>query len=273
MEQKPYSISFRNKWLPPALLAEIRKGRHSFAVWLSLAGTLANVVIFLGFSLLDEQRWQALGTMNPWQVYVTGFFDGIAFMMLPLYVIILCTLVTFMEHRQGMWVNLLTLPVSRWQLYWNKQLFILLLFIAAHVLFIIAMLLAGLLLGLVKPSTQLLSYWPDFGQIARLAFLTITSIAGLLALHYWISLRFQAFIIPLTIGIIGFVTVSLLGPDRWYHLFNPYAYPIQYMPDYKGDIQLLRFAGLPASIWMSLLYFGLFTLLGYQDMRRREMVR
>lgn len=255
-----------------ALKAEIRKSRNSFAVWLSLAGTLANAAIFFALSLWDDQRW-ATGGVNPWDAYVTGFFDGIAFMMLPLYVIILCTLVTFMEHRQGMWTNLLTLPVSRWQLYWNKQLFILLLFVAAHLLFIVVMLISGLILGLIKPSTGLLSFWPHFGQLAWLAFLTITSILGLLALHYWISLRFQAFIVPLTIGIIGFVTVSILGPEKWYLHLIPYAHPIQFMPDFKGEILLPRFAGLPISIWMSIIYFWLFTLLGYLDFRRMEMGR
>jgi hypothetical protein len=219
------------------LIAEIHKGRNSFAVWLSLAGTVANAVMLFALMWWDQAKWEESSFENPWQTYVVGHYEGIAFMMLPLYVIILASLVTFMEHRRQMWVQLNTLPVERWKIYQAKQLYILLLFIAAHVLFIFAFLFTGCLLGLVKPETGLLQHWPDGVQILELAGKTVFSILALLSLQYGLSLKFRHFIIPLTIGILGFVLASLLGPGWNYAFLNPYAYPIHFMPEYLGEIK------------------------------------
>ena len=214
------------------LIAEIHKGRHSFAWWLSWVGTIANAIMLFILMWWDEAKWEESTFENPWQTYVVGHYEGIAFMMLPLYVIILASLVTFMEHRRQMWVQLYTLPVERWKIYFSKQLYTLLLFIAAHFLFILALLFTGGILGIIKPDTGLLHSWPDGIQIMELAGKTIFSILALLSLQYGLSVRFRHFIIPLTIGILGFVLASLLGPDWEYAYLNPYAYPIHFMPEY-----------------------------------------
>lgn len=247
------------QWLA-CLQAEIQKSRNSWAVWLSLAGTVANVLIFFGMHWLTDD-WIAQGE-NPWWGFTMGFYEGIAFMMLPLYVIILCTLVTFLEHRQGMWVNLDTLPVPPGQVYWSKQLFTLGLFVVAHLLFIIGMLLAGVVLGLLRPETGLLEEAPDAGQIAGLALRTVWTILGLLGFQFWISWRFPQFIVPLLIGILGFVTVTLLGPAWPGSAWLPYAYPIQYAPAYRGAIDLVEWGNLPAYVWLSPVYFILFSVIG-----------
>lgn len=255
--------------LRSCLQAEIRKARNSFALWLSLAGTVANVLIFFIIHYFSSD-WMEAG-VNPWQGYVNGHYAGVAFMMLPLYVIILCSLVTFMEHRQRMWGNLFTMAVSKRNLYWSKQFFTLLLFAAAHILFIIGLLFSGLLMGVVRPETGLLTKAPDFVQLFSLAFQTVWSVLGLLALHFWISWRFQHFIIPLLIGILGFVVVSFLGPDWYGSNFIPYAYPIQYMPAYQGTVDLPLAGGALFFVWLSPMYFLIFSVLGFRDVRRLEM--
>ncbi len=218
------------------LRAEILKGRNSFAWWLSVAGTAANAVMLFLLLYFDQQQWRESPFENPWQTYVVGHYNGIAFMMLPLYVIILASLVTFMEHRRQLWINLYTLPVERWKIYQSKQLFVLLLFIGAHILFIGSFLFSGMVLGLLRPQTGLLQYWPDGLQIAELAGKTIFSILPLLSLQFGLSMKFKHFIIPLTIGILGFVLASLLGPGWEWAFLNPYAHPIHYMPDYLGEL-------------------------------------
>lgn len=231
-------------------IAEIQKGRNSFAVWLSLVGTVANAVMLFLLMWWDASKWEESSFQNPWQTYVVGHYEGIAFMMLPLYVIILASLVTFMEHRRQMWIQLNTLPVERWKIYQAKQVYILLLFIAAHILFILAFLLTGFLLGIIKPDTGLLNHWPDGMQILELAGKTVFSILALLSLQYGLSMKFGHFIIPLTIGILGFVLASLLGPAWGYAFLNPYAYPIHFMPEYLGQV---RHGG--AGFWVMNLVF------------------
>ncbi len=255
------------KQLQRSLRAETHKSRNSFAVWLSLAGTVANTLIFFVIQYFNSDWIEA--AENPWWGFVNGYYDGVAFMMLPLFVIILCSLVTFMEHRQEMWSNLYTLPLARSNLYWSKKLFTLLLFIAAHLLFVGGVLLSGLVMGLLRPDTALLQHPPDGVQLLTLAFQTVWTILGLLAFHFWISWRFTHFILPLLIGILGFVVVSLLGPGWFGNNFILYAYPIQYMPAYQGSITLATLAGKPWYFWLSPLYFVLFSLMGQYDVGRR----
>lgn len=254
-----------------ALKAEFLKGRHSFAYWLSLFGTGANVIMFSFYFLFqpNETIGQSLG--KDWDGFILLFYNSVSFMMLPLYVIILCSLIAFQEHRSGSWVNLLSLPLSRWHLYWSKQLYTLLHFIAAHTLFIVGMVLAGWFIGLVFPQTGLLSL-PPLGLIVALAFKTVLSILGLLAFHSWMSWRFSHFIIPLTIGIIGFVLAALLGPEWVCAPWFWYASPIIYMPEVIGVVSYPQMLGLSLEYWTSLGWFVLFTTLGYFDIRKRDMV-
>ncbi len=253
----------------PALLAEIRKAKGSFAVWLSLAGAVANVFIFLGISLWTIDWAGTAG--QPWRAYILAHYEGIAFMMLPLYVVILASLVAVQEHQPGMWSQLFTLPLSRGAIYFGKLFFVLLLFLAAHLLFILGMLASGLAAGLLAPASGLLEAAPSPGLIGLLAAKTFVSILGLLAFQYWLSLRFRHFIVPLTIGILGFVGVSIMGPDWPGANYLFYAYPIQFMPDFTGDIAPLpRWGGRLPGEWLSIGYFLLFGWLGYLDVRRMD---
>jgi len=254
-----------------ALKAEFQKGKNSFALWLSLFGTVANVLMFSLYFLFRPESGSEGMERTPWEEFIVLFYDSVSFMMLPLYVIILCSLITFQEHRSGSWINLMSLPLTRWQLYWGKQVYILLHFMAAHLLFVFGMLLAGFLIGLLFPASGLLDL-PPFRLIASLATYTILSILGLLAFHAWVSWRFSHFIIPLTIGIIGFVLAAILGPEWPGAVGFWYATPIVYMPDWRGVVAYGSWAGIGIHYWASLLWFGVFTLIGYLDIRGRDMV-
>lgn len=217
-----------------ALRAEHIKSRRSFAAWLAGAGTGANLLMLWVLHLADT-RWVHAHD-NPWQGWITGHYQGIAFMMLPLFVIILTSLVAFQEHRRDMWMQLLALPTARSALFFSKFLWMYGLFVAAHLAFIVGMLLTGALTGLLLPATGLLGHWPAPGQVVLLASYTMLSVLGLAALHFWLSLVFRHFIIPLTIGILGFVLVQLLGPASSLARWLPYGPPVQFMPAYESGI-------------------------------------
>ncbi|MCB0582851.1 MAG: ABC transporter permease [Phaeodactylibacter sp.] len=252
------------------LNAELRKNRNSMAVWLSLAGTAANVLLFLGLHLVDGELGGGFSA-GSWREYITNHYAGIAFMMLPLYVIILCSLAFQMEHRQEMWVQLHTLPVAPQQVYLGKLAFLLLLFVGAHLLFILGMLLSGLLFGLIGPANKLLEELPSLGQIAGLSARTVLSILGLMGLHAWLSFRFSTFIVPLLIGILGYVVAGLLGADWPWQFLNPYAPSFLFMPRYEGEIAAGQLGWLSAAELMSLAYLGLFTALALRALNRRRV--
>lgn len=250
------------------LKAEVLKSRNSMAVWLSLVGTAANLLIFLGLHLLGGQVAGGFAASD-WRQYIINHYDGIAFMMLPLYVIILCSLVFLMENRSAMWVQLRALPISPRQVYLGKLGFLLLLFLAAHLLFIIGMVLTGFLYGFLRPETELMGSLPPPGLIAELAARTFLSILGLMGLHAWLSLRFRAFIVPLLIGILGYVVAGLLGTDWQWQFLNPYAPGFLFMPLFKGEALAGHLGWFSPAEAMSIAYLGIFTAFAFRDMEQK----
>ncbi|MCB0595329.1 MAG: ABC transporter permease [Lewinellaceae bacterium] len=238
------------------------------AVWLSLAGTAANVLLFLGLHLAGGQVVGGF-TASGWEHYIANHYEGIAFMMLPLYVIILCSLVFLMEHRQEMWVQLYTLPIHPRQVYLGKLAFLFLLFLGAHLLFIAGMLLSGLLFGILRPESGLLEGLPPLGLIAELSARTLLSILGLMGLHAWLSLRFRAFIVPLLIGILGYVMAGLLGAGWPWQFLNPYAPTFLFMPRYNGEHVGTQLGWLSAAELMSIAYLGLFTAIAFRALGKK----
>ena len=251
-----------------ALRAEILKSRNSFAVWLSVLGTIGNMIIFFLINWFNFGPHLFGGEASDWEVYILNHYEGIAFMMLPLYVIILATLLTFMEHRSGTWALLMSLPSSRATVYSAKLAFGLLLFIAAHLFFVMGLFLSGLLTSLLHPELSMPIPAFPVKIIAILAIKTVFSIIALLGLHFWISLRFRHFIIPLTIGILGFVFTSILSPAFPYQWLNPYAFPICYMPAQLEMIELPSVGFWNLHDGMSMLWGLLFWCLGVWEVQR-----
>lgn len=247
-----------------SLAAEILKGKNSFAFWLALIGTSGVAVSLFFLALFGEIDWQQ--TVNPWRAWVLFHYAGTDFMLLPLFVIIIASLVTYQEHRNQLWKHWYISTVSRWHLYVAKLLYIILLFGISHLYFVVVLFLSGVVFGIIQPETQLLAYFPDFVQLGGLVIQTITTILGMLALQYWISYRFRSFIVALGFGVIGFVTASLAIDTSSTVLWHPYAYPLLYVQEQStvsnqsGDSGLLTL--------YSIGYFLVFVLLGYWDIRR-----
>ena len=145
------------------------------------------------------------------------------------------------------------------------------LFAAAHAYFVGMMLLTGLLTGVLQPARGLLGLWPDVGQIFALAFKTVVSMLGLLAIQYWISVRFRSFVVALGAGVIGFVAATLLAKSSAGVLYFPYAYPLLYTQVYRGEFPVAQWGPVSTVEILSVLYFVIFTVLGYWDVRRLDV--
>nr|WKN36572.1 ABC transporter permease [Tunicatimonas sp. TK19036] len=249
-----------------SIQAEILKGKNSFAFWLAFIGTSGVALSLFFLALFDGIVWEE--SPNSWRAWVHFHYAGTDFMLLPLFVIIIASLVTYQEHRNHLWKHWYVSTVSRWHLYAAKLVYIVLLFSASHLYFVGLLLVSGLLFGIIQPDTQLLTHFPDVAQLGGLAVQTITTILGMLALQYWISYRFRSFIVALGFGVIGFVTASLIIDTNDHILWHPYAYPLLYVQAQSlGESTLAASSNLS---FYSIGYFLLFTVVGYWDIRRLD---
>lgn len=256
------------KTLYRCIQAEMLKAKNSYVFWLAWIGTSFVALALLIIMLLDSGQAVNFGVDNPWRAYVKFYYGSTNFMLLPLFIIIIASLVTFMEHRNGMWKHLFVLNVSRWQLYVSKFIVIVLLFAAAHAYFVLLMLFFGGITGIIQPSTGLLAHFPDVSQIGTLAFKTVFSVLGLLAVQYWISTRFRSFIVSLGVGVIGFVMATLIVEQSSWVLYMPYAHPLLYTQVLDGQLALSSWGPVSEVELYSMLYCVVFVPLGYLFTRR-----
>ena len=238
-----------------SIVAEWQKAKGSMALWLAGLGTIFNVLLFAGVTVVEHREGLT------WSGYLGVHYQGISTMMLPLFVIILCSLVHDLEHRHGHWELLRTCPVSPGGLYLSKWIFMLQLFVVAHVLFVLGILGTGFALGWLLDDFAALRQKPDWSEVFQLIGLTIASVLGILSVHHWLSLAFSRFIVPLTIGILGFVVTLLLQNGDWNYLWLlPYAPPLEYVRDWSSPAQP-TWLGVYAGVWTSFGY-GVLALLG-----------
>ncbi|MEK6478462.1 ABC transporter permease [Catalinimonas sp. 4WD22] len=248
-----------------SLEAEILKAKNSLALWLSLLGTTGIIVAFFFIILFGTENFVPSGEAHPWRHFFLAYYEGTAFMLLPLFAIIIATLVCYVEYSNNMWKHLLISTANRSELYLSKLLLTYLMIITAHFLFIILMLISGVILGLIRPDLKLFNTAPDMIFLFKLAFKTIISIGAMLSIQFWVSIRFRSFIVALGVGVIGFVLSSLLI-DGWdYVIFIPYTYPLLYL----REVYLEHW--LSSVEIYSIIYFLLCTVLGLFDFQKMTM--
>ncbi len=241
------------------------KAKNSLALWLSLVGTAGIILAFFFMLLFGTENFVPPTDENPWRHFFLVYYEGTAFMLLPLFAIIIAALVCDMEHRHQLWKHLLISTVSRSHLYLSKLVFTYALIIFSHLFFIILLLFSGVVLGMLRPELHLFQASPDFLFLLKLAYKTLFSIAGMLALQFWFSMRFRSFIVALGIGVIGFVLSSLLVESWPYSTYIPYAYPLLYLQEANLGKWISK-----VEIY-SLMYLILFGVLGLLNFRRMRI--
>lgn len=246
-----------------SLIAEYQKAYNSLTMWLALLGTTSIILAFLAVIFFGTANFLPKVGVHPWHNFLLLYYEATAFMLLPLFVIIIAALLCYVEHRYGMWKHLLITSISRVAIYFSKLLFAYLFIAASHLYFIVLMLISAAVLAVFRPELKLLKQEPDFMLLITLAVKTLLSIAGMLSLQFWISIRFRSFIVALGIGVIGFVICSLLL--EWpYIIYLPYAYPMLYLQGVEEASLIGRVEV------MSLVYLLIFSVLGVIDFRRRQ---
>jgi hypothetical protein len=149
------------------------------------------------------------------------------FIFLPLFIILVSTLLLQLEYRNNTWKQVLTSPQRKINVFFSKFItlhFIIILFILSYMI----LLLGGILLiKLINPKVLT-------GEIPLQAILVANwhayvSIFAISAIQFWFALRFKNFIAPLAIGFcLWFMAPLMLFSLNWsIGPHYPYSFPIQ----------------------------------------------
>jgi lantibiotic transport system permease protein len=240
---------FAGEWL---------KKRRSFASWLVLTGgffiPFVTIIVFLAY---PKQLLSVHASGHFWGLMFEKSWQSMAFMLLPMGIVLAVSLITQLEFKNNTWKQLHTTPVSFGNIYFAKLAVLLVMLLQLFLFFNIGIYLSAVIPSFFNSSIPFPKYAMDAGYFLTGNAEYFIVCLPMVALQYVISLQFKNFMIPIGAGLV--LVVGGLIALSWKYAFTiPPAYTALHFLQTKNNMQtphnlLLWSAG----------YFVLFSLLGY----------
>ena len=246
--------------LTKTLRSEIKKTKRT-SIWyfglLAAAIIPAIILIEFGNGTVEIENY----INDPWNSIFMAGLTIQAFLFLPLYVILACSLLVQLEFRNNTWKQVFSSPQSKINLFLSKFLLLQFFLLFSILTYNLLMVLAIVIVNLIEPSYEIYNsslnlniFFPVFGKL-------YLSMAAISAIQLWLGIRFKNFLLPVGIGFVLVIAGGLAATDfNWdYAKYFPYAYSMMIMGNKIASDQLML---------GSLLYMLVFLLIGYYDFRK-----
>ncbi|MGA8810044.1 MAG: ABC transporter permease [Thermoanaerobaculia bacterium] len=240
----------RTEWL---------KQKGSFASWLVLGNGLFVPAILFAARLRHPHNLAAINRVpHFWEKFWSQAWQSMAIMMLPMFIILVTSLVVQIEYRNNTWKQLHTSPQPLPVIFAAKLIVILTLLVELLVVFNAGLYLSGVVPGLLVGAPA------PADPIPYHVFLTgnvnfLVDALPMVAVQYLLALHFKNFAVPLGVGM-G-LWLFAIGMISWqYSYVIPYTYCAL---DYFATSGTHIVQHLPASIrTIAAGYFAFFTAAG-----------
>ena len=248
-----------------AIRAERIKNRRTLAFWLSILGAaFIPVVFFLMYYFRSEVFTVQLGT-HAWKNHFLKGWQVLSAFMLPMFIILICSLITQIEYKNNTWKQVFASPQTTGEIFFAKLFGIHSLILFCFLLFNVFMISSALLVNALNSKYTFFNDSIDWIGLLKMNFKTYISILGISAIQYWLSLRFKNFIAAIGVGL-ALLIATLIIMD-WEHIYKvPYSYPLLTFDNIRRTSGNL----LQNHEWNSIGYFIFFTALAFADMRYRK---
>lgn len=198
---------------------ELLKIRRSLVLLMTLSCPLAVVVLVFGMNLRNVTPETM--TAERWTLLWASVSAMWSWFMLPLYIALSTSLVNGNEHRNQTWRLMLSLPISRVQLYGAKAMVSVFLMLAAHVALLLATSMAIGVMGLAGFPLA------DAFHVRPSAMLWAAPVAALplLVVQHALSWRLRSIVPPLAIAVMAtFAAIQVGSSEYWPYV--PWTYPL-----------------------------------------------
>ncbi|HEY9361687.1 MAG TPA: ABC transporter permease [Chitinophagaceae bacterium] len=245
--------------------SELLKTKRSAAFWLSIFGALFIPVIFFLMYYFKPAVFILQLQPDPWLAHFLRGWQSLSAFLLPMFIILVCSLIPQIEYKNNAWKQVFASPQSLANIFFSKFITIHLMILFCFLLFNIFMVLSAMAVNLVNEDYPFFNHKINWQALLRLNFKTYISILGISAIQYWLSIRFKNFIVPIGIGLALLITAMIIM--RWEHIATvPYAHPLlTFFSAHKKHGPLLENHELN-----SIGYFLVFTFLAFFDMKYRK---
>jgi len=240
-----------------SLRSETLKLKRTLSLYLCvLAAAFGPFMSFLEYIDMDPAAPKGL----PWIDHFMRGREPLCAALLPLYVILICTLLLQIEYRDKTWKQVLSSPQKMINVFLAKfitlQLMILLFLLGFNLFMAITALVAEVL------HPELYNGKIDFYKIFTTNAQSYILIIGVSAVQFWLSLRFKNFIAPLAIGFgLWFLAPMMLFQFKWSIVEQyPYAFTMlsvlpSFMPTFKANaISYQLYSIATAVVFLSLAF-------------------
>jgi lantibiotic transport system permease protein len=249
-----------------SLRSEILKTKRTAAFYFTLAGAAVVPFIFLLNALSDGLPDEEKSLKDPLNAIfkLSSQMNGLG--IFPLFVVLICTLLLQIEHKNHTWKQVLTSPQTRINVFTSKFLNIhlmMLLFLVANHLF---MWLVAIATHFIIPELGLLQRPFDGYAILMNTVNSYLTVIAVSAIQFWIGLRFKNFIVSIAIGVALWLTGTVMALEYHSNLIHYFPYSFQFFsfsPEYKSKLNQVE--------WTSLGYAGVCLVIGFLDFRRRRV--
>lgn len=249
-----------------SIQSELLKTKRTASFWFSIIGA-AFIPMLLFIALFTDKDAHINLAKDPWGMFFRMGWQILTVFLLPLYIILVSTLITQIEFKNNTWKQVHASPQSLGNIYFSKFLTIQLMILFCYVLFNIFMIASALLGNFINAKYTFFDHSIDWKLLLKLNAGTYISILGVSAIQYWLSLRFKNFIAPVGIGLAMVIGSIIAMEYHWEHIYKfPYAFAILTFE----SIQELNRPALENHQLNSLGYFVFFLLLGFLDMKLRK---
>ncbi|HEY0356184.1 MAG TPA: ABC transporter permease [Flavisolibacter sp.] len=193
-------------------------------------------------------------------------FDITGSMMMPIFIILACTLLSQIEYKNHTWKQVMATPQSKFNILLAKFVNVHLLIITFLVVNFLMMLLVAVILHFMEPSLDVLNQSINGMDVLMIRARGYVALLALTSIQFWLGLRFRNFIAPIGIGIGLWLagTILVFEAKSGFAEYFPYSFHAfgvneQFLP--ANDTYLL----------MSAVYAIVFLGVGYLDFRNRRM--
>jgi lantibiotic transport system permease protein len=198
------------------LNAEILKYRRTSALFLAVGIPLAINLLFLMAYLLNENL-QKVTVEKRWTFFLDGLYGSWAQLFLPVGLGILAALALGLEHQENQWKQILSLGVTRVQVYFAKWLAVMWLVLLGS----ITLALGSLLVGGLTTGFQAVPW----NKLLTSPLLMFLGSAGIISVQVWLATRYKAFAVSTGVALFGAIAGGLISNSAKYWYYFPWTYP------------------------------------------------
>jgi hypothetical protein len=251
------------------LKGEFLKAKGTFSFWLVLLGGL--LVPLISFLIqLSKPEFFVNRAEDPWRAFIGDVFGTAIPLLFPIFLILLIALSFNLEHKSNAWKKLFVTPYSRTVIYLSKIVFIQIQVVFSLVVFAVAIILFGTLLGTIHPELNFIGTSVNCTFLIKSLIKAYIAYLALIGFQIILSFYFKNFIVPIGVGVFGFIFGIML--IKWEYAAYNFLSNNFHVNQHVGKGVVLDFTGNIATYQLfSIIYFVTFIVIGWVLFNRKAL--